>query len=166
MQPCVVSACRYFQHAAHRWDRILKSHILHPRVPGSDSFAKYAAAFFNISRSIFTSANSFFVRASSISISVSGLYVLPILPSLPALCAFTQFPNVDFGNDNCTAACSTDICPSVTSLTASSLNSFVYLPCGIPFFLMLTPPSLLFYSTLVSTFPILPQRSIVVASSA
>src|SRR5271157_1431175 len=141
MQPCVVSAYRYFQHAAHRWYRILKSHIFHPRVPGSDSFAKYAAAFFNISRSIFTSANSFFVRASSISISVSGLYVLPTLPSLPALYSFVQFSNVDGGSDNCRAACGTDIFPSVTSFTASSLNSFVYFPCGIPFLFMLTPPS-------------------------
>ena len=107
------------------------------------------------SRSIFTSANSFFVRARSISTSVNGLYVLPTSPSLPALYAFTQYPNVDGGKDNRRAASGNDSFSSVTSPTASCRNSLVYLPCGTPF--ILTPPSHYLTPTLVSILSILPQ---------
>ena len=95
-----------------------------------------------MSRSIFTSASSFFVLASSISISVSGRYVLPTSPSLPSRYAFTQLPSVDGGNDTRLAASGNERSSSVISLTASSRNSFVYLPCG-PLF-NLTPPSFYF----------------------
>jgi len=61
----------------------------------------------------------------------------------PALNAFTQYPNVDGAKDKRRAASGNDIFSSVTSFTASSRNSFVYLPCGTPF--ILTPPS--FYLT-------------------
>src|SRR4030043_238701 len=83
--PGIESAGRYVHNLPHERDGVLESQFFHHRVPGSDSFAKYAAAFFNISRSILTSTSSFFVRASSISISVRGLRVLPICPNLPAL---------------------------------------------------------------------------------
>src|SRR4030043_325200 len=119
--------------------RLIEPHHFHRRVPGSDSLAKYAAAFFKMSRSILTSNSSFFVRASSISTSVRGLYVLPISPSLPALNFFTQLTMVDGGNDNRRPASGTDRPSSVTSFTASSRTSLVYLPCG-PLF-NLTPPS-------------------------
>src|SRR3972149_4185049 len=119
--------------------RVFEPHLFHRRVPGSDSLAKYAAAFFNLSRSIFPSANSFRVLASPISTSVRGLYVLPISPSLPALNFFTQLTIVDGGNDNRRPASGTDRPSSVTSFTASSRNSWLYLPCG-PLF-KLTPPS-------------------------
>src|SRR3989304_9104954 len=122
--------------------RIIEPHLFHRRVPGSDSLAKYAAAFFNISRSIFISASSFRVIASSISTSVSGLYVLPISPSLPALNCFTQLTIVDGGNDSRRPTSGTDSFSSTTSFTASSRNSLLYLPCG-PLF-NLTPPSLYF----------------------
>jgi len=51
---------------------VLEPLFFHHRVPGSDSLAKYAAAFFRMSRSIFTIASSFLVLASSISTSVNG----------------------------------------------------------------------------------------------
>src|SRR4030042_3012704 len=122
--------------------RIIEPHLFQWRVPDSDSLAKYAAAFFNMSRSIFTSANSFRVLASSISTSVRGLYVLPISHSLPALNCFTQLTMVDGGNESRRPASGTDSLPSITSFTASSRNSLLYLPWG-PLF-NLTPPSLYF----------------------
>ena len=102
IHPGVVATGRYVQQPAQDTFGVVEPQFFHHRVPGSDSLAKYAAAFFNMSRSIFTSANSFFVRARSISTSVNGLYVLPTSPSLPALYAFTQYPNVDGGKDNLT----------------------------------------------------------------
>jgi hypothetical protein len=122
--------------------QVLESQFLRHRVPGSDSLAKYAAAFFYMSRAIFTSANFFRVLASSISISVRGLYVLPISPSLPALNFFTQLTIVDGGNESRRPASGTDSLSSVTSFTASSRNSLLYLPWG-PLF-NLTPPSFYF----------------------
>ncbi|GEM_PF-1648546 len=62
-----------------------------------------------------------------------------------------QFPTVDGGNDNLQAAAGIVMFPSVTSFTASSRNSFVYLPCGIPF--ILTPPSLYFIRLWCPVFP-------------
>jgi hypothetical protein len=103
-----------------------------------------------MSRSIFTSANSRFRRASSISFSLNGLYLPPNPDSLPALWALTQLPKVDGASDNRLPASGIDNPPSTTSLTASSLNSFVYLPYGILYFL--TPPSLIPALTLVSSF--------------
>jgi hypothetical protein len=81
-----------------------------------------------MSRSIFTSASSFFVRANSISTSVKGRYILPMSPSLPALCVFTQYPSVDGGKDNRRPASGSDSFSSITSFTASWRNSLVYLP--------------------------------------
>ena len=72
--------------------------------------------------------DSYLVRAKSISTSVKGLYVLLTSPSLPALCAFTQYPNVDGARDNRRAASGNDSLSSVTSFTASWRNSLVYLP--------------------------------------
>ena len=43
----------------------MESPFLHERVPGSDSLAKYAVAFFKISRSMRVSASSFRNRAFS-----------------------------------------------------------------------------------------------------
>jgi hypothetical protein len=73
-----------------------------------------------MSRSIFTSISSRFVLAKSISISVSGLWFLPICDSFPDLLARCQFANVEGGNDNRWAAAGIVIFSSVISLTASS----------------------------------------------
>lgn len=141
LDPGIVSACRHLQHTAQQRNKICESQLLDYRVPGSDSLAKYAVAFFKMSRSIFTTANSRFTRVSSCSISVKGRCNLPTSPSLPALYALIQFTIVDFGNDNRFPTSDTDKPPSVTNLTASSLNSLVYAPLGI--LSISTPPSLL-----------------------
>jgi len=66
----------------------------------------------------------------------------PLLGVKPTLYAFTQVTNVDGGKGSRRAASGNDMLSSVTISTASSRNSFVYLPCGIPF--ILTPPPLYF----------------------
>ena len=109
---------------------------------GQRLLRKVRGRFFSRSRSILVSTNSFFNLASSISMSVCGLRVLPISQSLPSPCTFTQCLNVDGGIDSRRTASGNDMPPSKTIFTASSRNSFVYLPCGIPF--ILTPPA--FYS--------------------
>src|SRR5574337_1035774 len=149
--PRVIATCRYIQDPTHQRHRILSSHLLHHRVPGSDSFAQDAAAVFTMSRSILTAPSSRFVLVNSISISVSGFWHLPISASFPACLARSQFPTVDGGHDNLRAAAGIVMFPSVTSFTASSRHSFVYLPCGIPF--ILTPPSLYFTRLWCPVFP-------------
>ena len=99
----------------------------------------------NTPRSIFTSANSRFSRAISISLSPSSRCVLPTSESLPALHALTQLLKVDGASDNCLPASGIDKPPSITSFTASCLNSFVYFPYGI--LSILTPPLSYFTST-------------------
>ena len=56
-------------------DLILPSHLLHHRLPCSDSLAKYTAAFINMSRAIRNKASSRFTRASSIFTSVNSRWV-------------------------------------------------------------------------------------------
>src|SRR5471030_198489 len=56
--PGVETAARDVKDAAQDGDGIVESQRLHDRVPGSDSRAKYAAAFFTISRSMRASASS------------------------------------------------------------------------------------------------------------
>jgi hypothetical protein len=96
---------------------VVKPQFFHRRVPGSDSFKKYAAAFLNIPRSIFTSTSSFLVRANSISISVRGRRMLLTSPNLPALYAFTQVANVDGGKDSRRAASGNDSFSSITGFS-------------------------------------------------
>ena len=59
--------------------------------------------------------------------------LLADVPSLPALTAFHQFANFEAGKDSRQAATPQDNPSSIISFTASCRNSFVYLPCGIPF---------------------------------
>lgn len=75
--PCVITADRNTQQPAHRWHRVILSHLFNHAVLHRDSLAKYVANFFNRSRSIFTSASSRCTRASSASSSVSGFWSLP-----------------------------------------------------------------------------------------
>jgi len=125
MQPFVIATLRYSQKRAHPPDTMPESHCFHHRVPGSDSFAKYAVAFFKMSRSIFTMASSRLTRASSISTSVSGLCCFPTSLSLPSLFALTQYRMVYEETDNLRPTSGILSPPSVTSFTASSLSSFV-----------------------------------------
>src|SRR5471030_795988 len=94
-----------------------------PGVPHIDSFAKYAVAFFKISRSILTRASSALSRASSICSALTGLAPAPA--SLPCPARRTQLPSVDAGTPRILAVTAL-ACPPCTRRTASSLNSSVY----------------------------------------
>jgi len=104
-----------------------------PRLGRRDSFAKCAAAFFKMSRSIFTSASSRFSQAISISLSLNTRCVLPASKSFPALNALTQLPMVVEDTDNRRPTYGIDSPPSTISFTDSCLNSFVYFPYGSRF---------------------------------
>src|SRR5471030_3464638 len=112
--------------AAHDGDGKFESQGLHDRVPGSDSRAKYAAAFFTISRSMRASASS--LRNLVTSASSSGTERLPgaTLGDVPRLAAATQLASVPLGMVRRNAA-SSSVRPCVrTSFTASSRSSGVY----------------------------------------
>src|SRR5512143_2993744 len=125
VQPFVIPTLGYFQKTAHHRYPMPESHCLHDRVPRSDSFAKYAVAFFKMSRSIFTIASSRLTRASSISTSVSGLCCFPTSLSLPSWFALTQYRMVEGDTDSLRPTSGMLSPPSVTSFTASSRSSFV-----------------------------------------
>src|ERR1019366_1367994 len=94
-----------------------------PGVLHIDSFAKYAVAFFKISRSILTRASSALSRASSICSALTGLAPAPA--SLPWAARRTQLPSVGAGTPRILAVTAL-ACPPCTRRTASSLNSSVY----------------------------------------
>src|SRR5947207_1154173 len=98
--------------------------VFNKRVLHSDSLAKYAAAFFMISISIFSRASS--ARSREISI-CSGVIGLPLAasPSLPAACAFTQL-RTDCSVTPISRATLRTASPLRTRRNASSLNSSVY----------------------------------------
>ena len=102
---------------------------LHERVPGNDSFAKYAVAFFKISRSMRASANSFLRRAFSRESSATDCS--PGLPFLrPALAAEIQLPIFPLGIDS-RVPVSFWVSPcSMTIFTASAFSSALYLRCS------------------------------------
>lgn len=85
----------------------------------SDSFAKYAAPLFGMSRSIFTQANSARSLLISICSALTGLLSTPV--SRPSRLALTQLNKVCFNSPRLreTAAM---LCPDCTSRTASCLN--------------------------------------------
>ena len=103
----------------------MESILFHDRVPGSDSLAKYAAAFFNRSRSIFVSASSLRNRDSSASCSVTGERLNPISANLPALARATQLSSVYFEIAKRLEASDAFSPSRKTSATASALNSDV-----------------------------------------
>jgi hypothetical protein len=116
-RPCIKAAARHVKNAAQNGDRIFESQCLHDRVLGSDSRAKYAAAFFTISRSIWVSASS--LRSLVTSASSSGTERLPgaTLVDVPLLAFATQLASVAFGIVRRNAA-SSSVRPCVrTSLT-------------------------------------------------
>ena len=93
------------------------------------SFAKYAVAFFNISRSMRASASSFLRRAFSLASSATDCS-----PGLPlrraALAAPTQFPIFPLGIDSLFPV-SFWVSPcSITIFTASAFSSALYLRCS------------------------------------
>src|SRR5207237_1308757 len=94
-------------------------------------FAKYAAAFFKISASIFSRAFSARSREISIWSGVIGL-PLPASPSLPSACALTQL-RIDCSGTPISRAILLTGSPPRTRRNASSLNSSVYAAFGILF---------------------------------
>src|SRR5471032_2685023 len=122
----IEAAARHVEDATQQAKRIVESHRLHERVPGSDSLAKYAVAFFSTSFSIRSTASS--LRSLATSASSSATLRLPggAFGSVPRLAALTQFANVPLGIEiRCAASSSVNPCAS-TSLTASARNSGVY----------------------------------------
>lgn len=63
--PGVVATWMYFQHLAETLDRVARRQLVDERVPQPDSLAKYAAAFFRMSRSSVTRLSSARRRRSS-----------------------------------------------------------------------------------------------------
>lgn len=86
------------------------------------SFAKYAAAFFRMSRSILTRGNSAFRRLISICSALTLKVAAPFKPPLPA--ALTQLCSVYSASPKFLATVEIRS-PSLTRWTASSLNSSV-----------------------------------------
>src|SRR5208282_3204472 len=121
----------HLQRHAQHLQRIRVAMLFNKRVPHSDSLAKYAAAFFTISISIFSRATS--ARSREISI-CSGVIGLPFsaLPSLPSACAFTQL-RIDCSGTPISRATLRTASPPRTRRNASSLNSSVYATFGILF---------------------------------
>jgi len=106
--------------------------LFNPGVPHRDSFAKYAAAFFTISRSSLTLASSRRNREFSASSSVLGRFTA-IAPasapgSFPALLSLIQFHKLESGMPSRFAA--SPFPADSANLTASSLNSSVYCRLG------------------------------------
>src|SRR6202166_3459455 len=126
----VVTAGADTQHLAGQGHRPLSAVKLDPGVLHADTFAKYAVAFSNMSRSIFTRANSARSRAISI---CSGETCLPAPFSFPAASAFTQLCRV-FGLMPSIFATAAMLWPPRTMRTASSMNSCVYRALGLPIF--------------------------------
>lgn len=122
----VEATARHLEHAAQQTQRIFESHRFHERVPGSDSLAKYAVAFFSTSFSIRSTTSS--LRSLATSASSSTTLRLPggADGSVPRLAALTQFARVPLGIAiRCADSSNFSPCAS-TSLTASALNSGVY----------------------------------------
>src|SRR5882762_6658560 len=129
----VPAALRHAQRFAHQPDRVSVSVSLDPGVPHSDSFAKYAAAFFRISFSIRSRAFSCFKRAFSASRSVTtGLW--PRLIGTSPLRAWpTQFASVLSDISRLRATSRNPRRPTITCSTAAARNSSVYLRLGTDF---------------------------------
>src|SRR5271156_3839416 len=121
----------HLQRYTQRLQRIRAAILVNKRVPHSDSLAKYAAAFFMISISIFSRA--FSARSRKISI-CSGVIGLPLaaVPSFPAVCVLTQLRIVCSGTPSSRAPPS-PAPPPRPRRNASSLNSSVYRTLGIFF---------------------------------
>ena len=119
-----VAAGAHAQHLAGQGDGPVGFVAGNPGVLHSDSRAKYAVAFFRISRSIVMRANCALRRASSICSALTGLSPAPV--SWPLALSLTQLSRLALGMPN-TLTVTDTACPPLTSLTASILNASVYL---------------------------------------
>src|SRR5579862_2252438 len=126
-EPTVTHLQRRAQHLL----RIRVAMLFDKRVPHSDSLAKYAAAFFMISISIFSRAFSARSREISICSGVIG-WPFSMVPSLPSACALTQL-RIDCSGTPISRPTCLIGSPPRTRRNASSLNSSVYATFGIRF---------------------------------
>lgn len=95
-QPIVIAATRYAKKPTHDFNWKMESPLLHERVPGSNSLAKYAVAFFRISHSIRVSTSS--LRNRRLSASRSDAERIPGADVwLEYLALAIQLPNVPLG---------------------------------------------------------------------
>src|SRR5260370_783025 len=139
--PRSVAADANVEHDAHFGQRKRLGMRANPGVLHRTSRAKYAAAFFMISFSRLSRAFSARSRDNSIASGVTTL--LPAPASLPAAAALIQLRRVWSLRPSSFAAAGI-VCPSVTRLTASSLNSAVYACFGIFFISALSNSTSLF----------------------
>ena len=121
--PAAIAADADRQDATHFCQTVLLTMPINPGVLHSASFAKYAAAFFMISFSRLSLTFSARNRESSICSSETGLVEEPL--SAPRAAALDQLRNVCSLIPSSLATAEND-CPSLTRLTANSLNSRVY----------------------------------------
>src|SRR5690606_3314469 len=80
-QPCVVPAAMHAEHTAHRGQPEFSCVFLHERVLHPDCLAKYAAAFFRMSRSSVTRRSSACNRLTSALCSTGALADAPGFPN-------------------------------------------------------------------------------------
>jgi len=137
--PLAISRTRHLELAAHPRHAEQVALLFDPGVLHRDSFAKYAAAFFTISRSSLVLASSRRNRAFSASTSWSDRYTLTAPPSatLPASLRFIQFHRLDSGMPNRLAALLPPIdSPSLTAkaylLLCAALGSPAKLAHSLP----------------------------------
>src|SRR4051812_9296737 len=139
--PLAITGTRHPEQVAHTRALILIAMLLNPGVLHRDSFAKYAAAFFTISRSSLVLASSRRKRAFSASTSLTDRFTATAPPtaalSLPARLSLIQFHRLDSGMPNRFAAWLPPI--DSPNLTASTLNSAVYCRFATDSFLPISP---------------------------
>ena len=111
------------QYLANQRDRPHGAEQKNPGLLHSDSLAKYAVAFFRMSRSIFTRASSARCRASSICTALTGRSPAP--RNAPLSAPRTQLLSICLGSPS-TRAVTDASYPALTNLMASCLNSTVY----------------------------------------
>src|SRR5215831_6969038 len=94
LPPGMVAASGDLQHPTQESYGILDTQRHDKRVPGSCALAKYAVAFFRMSRSMRASASSRLSRDTSASRSVTGRRLSPSFASWPCRARNTQFASV------------------------------------------------------------------------
>ena len=133
--PSPIATLADIKHRTHLIKRINLVLFGYPGVLHRVSFAKYAATFFMISFSRLSRTFSARNRESSICSGVTTLAPAPL--SLPAAAALTQLRSVCSIKPK-SLATAPAVWPSLTRLTASSLNYAVYSCFGISFMIFLS----------------------------
>lgn len=92
LAPAIIAAYRHTQHSTGKTNRITGAQSIDGGVPHNDPLAKYAAAFFKMSRSMRSLAFSLRNRLFSASISLTGFCLAKLSPT--SRDSFTQFAKV------------------------------------------------------------------------